>query len=172
MVRFKMLRRYFSETNFLKHPLCASALVSLWAKLEKQVTTQCQEVRKLNLWTSLDHVLTFAVLYPFFYLLAQKQASKLRDGWAECCMVSKSELSLTAAAAAALPARSKTKEPSLPVGLWVSRLWSGPERESSLMKYWCFSLSFFFFNCVLWELSLLCGCTRWSTALLRTSLPH
>lgn len=33
---------------------------------------------------------------------------------------------------------AKTKEPSLPVGLWESRLWSGPERESSLMKYWCF----------------------------------
>lgn len=36
---------------------------------------------------------------------------------------------------------AKTKEPSLPVGLWESRLWSGPERESSLMKYWCFFLT-------------------------------
>lgn len=60
---------------------------------------------------------------------------------------------------------AKTKEPSLPVGLWESRLWSGPERESSLMKYWCF-----FFNCVLWELSLLLGCVRWSTILLRARL--
>lgn len=60
---------------------------------------------------------------------------------------------------------AKTKEPSLPVGLWESRLWSGPERESSLMKYWCF-----FFNCVLWEPSLLSGCVPWSTILLRASL--
>lgn len=28
----------------------------------------------------------------------------------------------------------------------------------------------FFFNCVLWELSLLSGCVRWSTILLRASL--
>lgn len=115
-------------------------------------------MRRFNLWASVEHVFTLTVSTLPFYLLVQKRGSKLRDGWVERCEVwTESDCCSTWGA--------KTKEPSLPVGLWESRLWSGPERESSLMKYWCF-----FFNCVLWELSLLAGCVRWSTIVLRSSL--
>lgn len=127
-------------------------------KQNKQETIQHYQVRKVRLWTFLENFITLMV--PLLRL--SNEGSKQWDGRAECWKVSKSEPSLTRWSTWG----AKTKEPSLPVRLWELRLWSGPERESSLMKYWCFSFLFFFFNCVLWELGLLSGCTCWTTLLL------
>lgn len=117
-------------------------LLSLWFKLGKitgnNTALQGQEVQSLDISGTCFHPHS---LYPSLYLLFQKQDSKPGDGWAELLQGfqkrTESDCCSTWGA--------KTKEPSLPVGLWESRLWSGPERESSLMKYWCFSFSFVLF---------------------------
>lgn len=147
----------------LQHPRIAFTIsLSMGQNGKKQTgnntALQGQEVQSLDISGTCFHPHS---LYPSFYLLFQTRGSKPWDGWAERCkgFQKRTESDCCSTWGA------KTKEPSLPVGLWESGLWSGPERESSLMKYWCF-----FFNCVLWELSLLSGCVRWSTILLCASL--
>lgn len=89
--------------NKLQHPLFDFTISLTMDQPGKDAALKGQ---RLNLWTPMEHVFTLILaalpLYSF-----PKQASKLWDGRAARCKVSKSEHSLTAA----LPEEQKQKSP-------------------------------------------------------------